>query len=70
MLLRLVLLVLLGYFLWKMVAGIIRAMGPPPQGRTGREAPRGDEKQRGSPTGFKDIKDAEFEDITPKKKTS
>jgi hypothetical protein len=66
MLLRLILFVLLAYFVWRILESALKL--------TGRRNPRQGDLKGGARTPpkaqqppFRDIRDAEFEDLTPKK---
>ncbi len=65
--LRLILFVLLAYLVWRVLESVVKL--------TGRQSPRqGDIRGGNRPANrppqppFRDIRDAEFEDLTPKKK--
>jgi len=64
---RLILMALIGFFLYRIVQTAARMLSG--AGKTPREEDRSASRtKRGTPTtDFRNIKDAEFEDITPKK---
>ncbi len=66
MMIRLILFVLLAYLVWRVLESVLRLTGRQNQRqgdiRGGSRAPR---KAQQPP--FRDIRDAEFEDLTPKK---
>jgi hypothetical protein len=57
---RLIIYALLGFIIWRILRSVGGLMNPRPP----RQAPPPPKK---SPPDFRDIKDAEFEDVTPKK---
>jgi hypothetical protein len=64
----LILLLLLGYFFWKIVQVVFKMFG------VGQGVNRGPDRQtseqRPTPDQFRDVKDAEFEDLPPAEKKS
>jgi len=65
--LRLILFVALAYFVWRIVESVLRisAKQDPQQGGSRRSS---NTSQKAPAPPFRDIRDAEFEDITPAKK--
>jgi hypothetical protein len=57
---RLIVYALLGFLLWRILQSVGRLMNPRPP----RQAPPPGKK---TPPDFSNVKDAEFEDLTPKK---
>jgi hypothetical protein len=64
--LRLILFVLLAYLVWRVLESVLKLTGREDTRKNSvREAPRAPRQSPKPP--FRDIRDAEFEDLTPKK---
>jgi peptidoglycan/LPS O-acetylase OafA/YrhL len=66
MILRLILFVLLAYLVWRIVESALRLTGRQKQTQGDIRGSSTDPKKAPAPP-FRDIRDAEFEDLTPKK---
>jgi hypothetical protein len=67
--LRLILFVVLAYFVWRILESVLRLTAKQGPGKGGPQSSPHTAKKTPAPP-FRDIRDAEFEDITPKKEGS